>query len=365
MVAKAKVVAKVAKVAKESTNVKKGRVAKTVVTNVAKTVVAKVAKSAVPAPTSTETAAFSIEALLSRCIDVMSGVKKKKKVKIGTFSEVDFECPSVNCEVVLPRYRAMFLHFESVCKPEGWKDFRWWCDVCEIPRFWLFGTDLVRHKQEVHGINDFPKMLSYCIKPDGFQDSELLEFNMKDFGLLWQKRNWQMEVNEFAKTGEYCRYFAKPVSSRKRKVSAAGGAASDIVKDVGGDIVADGPMDLSSSGIAGGSPANNAMSEQVDAAVSSENYNTIDMLRIQVDEQQAEILAEKRLLVKRDSRIAELEGKLAASEELGRVKFNKLLQYSKQQLGSISVDSNYWRDKFMKKFAEDWEQMVSYGAIWT
>ena len=93
-------------------------------TNVAKTVVAKVAKSAVPAPTSTETAAFSIEALLSRCIDVMSGVKKKKKVKIGTHSEEDFDCPSDNCKVVLPRYRAMFLHFGSVCKPEGWENFR-------------------------------------------------------------------------------------------------------------------------------------------------------------------------------------------------------------------------------------------------
>ena len=58
-----------------------------------------------------------------------------------------------------------------------------------------------------------------------------------------------------------------------------------------------------------------------------------------------------------------MEGKLAASEELGRVKFDKLLQYSKQQLGNISSNSNYWKDKFMKKFAEDWEQMVSYGAV--
>ena len=130
-------------------------------TNVAKTEITKVAKSA--ALKSKEIAAFSIEAILNGCIDVMNGLKKKKKVKIGTHSEEDFDCPSDNCKVVLPRYRAMFLHFGSVCKPEGWENFHWWCDVCDIPRFWLNGTDLVRHKQEMHGTNDFPAMLSYHV----------------------------------------------------------------------------------------------------------------------------------------------------------------------------------------------------------
>ena len=111
----------------------------------------------------------------------------------------------------------MFLHFGRVCKPEGCENFGWWCDVCKIPRFWLKGTDLVRHKKEMHAIDDFPAMLSFCVKPDDFQDSELLEFNMKKFGLVWQKRQWWQEVKEYAESGKYCEIFAKPDSSRNVK----------------------------------------------------------------------------------------------------------------------------------------------------
>ena len=86
----------------------------------------------------------------------------------------------------------------------------------------------MRHKQAMHTIDEFPAMLSYRVKPEGFQDNELLEFNVKECGLVWQKQQWREEVDAYAKSGKYREIYIKPDSSRKRKASAAVGAASDI-----------------------------------------------------------------------------------------------------------------------------------------
>ena len=84
-----------------------------------------------------------------------------------------------------------------------------------MPRFWLNGTDLVRHKQHYHGIDNFPAMLSWKVKPAGFQEDELLEFNVKDFGFKWQKRNWGAEVANFKETGIHKVIFEHPVRKTK------------------------------------------------------------------------------------------------------------------------------------------------------
>ena len=235
----------------------------------------------------------------------------------------------------------------------------------------------MRHKQVYHTIDEFPAMLSYRVKPEGFQDSELLEFNVKKHGLVWQTQ----EVNADAESGKYREIFVKPDSSRKRKVSAAVGAVSDIVEGVSGDIGVDGPMDLSGPSTAGGSLANNAVPvKEADAAMSSDvvsvapvgllmdseklnNYHTINMLELRVDQKQSDVDAVKRLLVKKDLRIAELERKNAETDKLGRAKFDKLHQISKQQLDNIASVNNYWKDQFMRKFAEDVAQNRAYEAV--
>ena len=112
MVSKTKVVSK------ELTNVKSGRVAKTI------------------APKKKKTAVMAVEA-----------VRNSPKKKIGTHSEERFTCTTVDCIIELPRYRPMFIHFGKVCRRDDWDTLGWWCDLCQIPRFWSKGTDLVRHKQ--------------------------------------------------------------------------------------------------------------------------------------------------------------------------------------------------------------------------
>ena len=57
---------------------------------------------------------------------------------------------------------------------------------------------------------------------------------MKKHGLVWQTRQWWEEGNADAESGKYREIFVKPDSSRKRKVSAAVGAVSDIVEGVSG-----------------------------------------------------------------------------------------------------------------------------------
>ena len=87
------------------------------------------------------------------------------------------------------------------------------------------------------------------------------------------------------------------------------------------------------------------------------------MLELRVDQKQSDVDAVKRLLVKKDLRIAELERKNTETEKLGRAKFDKLQQYSKQQLDNIVSNSNYWKDLFMRKFAEDLAQNRAYEAV--
>ena len=70
------------------------------------------------------------------------------------------------------------------------------------------------------------------------------------------------------------------------------------------------------------------------------------------------------MLVNKDAKIAELEDKLAASEKHGEVKFEGLLKYSSKQIGNISADHNYWKDKFLEKHAADWMALLSYGEVW-
>ena len=74
--------------------------------------------------------------------------------KVVTNAEACFNCPSADCDHVVIRYRNLFDHFSDHCKPEGYQTFRWWCDKCEIPRYWLMGSDLVRHGQEIHNLTD-------------------------------------------------------------------------------------------------------------------------------------------------------------------------------------------------------------------
>ena len=74
-------------------------------------------------------------------------------------------------------------------------------DLCQIPRFWSKGTDLVRHKQVMHLMDEFPAILSYCPKPMGFHPGgELLEFSVKKFGLVWQRQKWFDEVAAYAQS---------------------------------------------------------------------------------------------------------------------------------------------------------------------
>ena len=58
-----------------------------------------------------------------------------------------------------------------------------------------------------------------------------------------------------------------------------------------------------------------------------------------------------------------MERKNDETEKLGRAKFDKLYQLSKQQLENIASVNNYWRDQFMRKFAEDVAQNRTYDDV--
>ena len=78
-------------------------------------------------------------------IDV--SVKMRNNSKVSTWAEAHFKCPNPTCDLVVSRYRTLFDHFADKCKFSGYETFQWWCDSCNIPRFWLGGSDLVRHRQ--------------------------------------------------------------------------------------------------------------------------------------------------------------------------------------------------------------------------
>ena len=142
--AKQKAVVKVVKEAKKSTNAKKSRVVKALGKNVAKDIVAKL-----------KTVYTNESGIISSdiTVEVLESVLAMRKKKIGTHSEAKFACPTTDCASNIVRYRTLFEHFGTTCQPEGWERFRFWCDLCEIPRFWLKGTDIVRHKQDYHGLD--------------------------------------------------------------------------------------------------------------------------------------------------------------------------------------------------------------------
>ena len=85
-------------------------------------------------------------------LDVSGKVRKKK---VYTHSEARYSCPIKGCKQKSPifRYRTLFHHFADSCQPDGFEKFRWWCNICKVPRYWLMGTDLVRHKQDFHGLD--------------------------------------------------------------------------------------------------------------------------------------------------------------------------------------------------------------------
>ena len=157
---------------------------------------------------------------------------KIRKSKVITFAEAHFDCPSPNCNYVISRYRNLFDHFADHCQPEGFERFRWWCDTCQIPRFWLMGSDLVRHRQVVHNLLDsawpedltFPSnFLSWMSVPEGFNTDKLLEHNVKFFGNKKNIDEWEEEVElyqHYDGKGAHTVIFQRPdregVSKRKR-----------------------------------------------------------------------------------------------------------------------------------------------------
>ena len=176
-----------------------------------------------------------------------------RKKKVDTHSDDKFPCPTTGCTSHIIRYRTLFEHFGLNCEPEGWERFQFWCDLCDIPRFWLKGTDLVRHKQNYHDLDDFPAMLSWKAVPEGFSVHELLEFNVKDMGFKKQKLNWAKEVEEYKKTHNHKVFFKHPTrnpkeSVRKMKVTSR---KSDREILAGGSDV---PVDLSVASTVGVSP---------------------------------------------------------------------------------------------------------------
>ena len=112
----------VLKEAKKSTNVKKGRVVKTGSNIANKEIVAKV-----------KTVCTNEFVIVSSDITI-DVVEKVRKMKVDTHADARFPCPTVGCKYksLIIRYRNLFDHFADHCKPEGWENCRWWCDVCDI-----------------------------------------------------------------------------------------------------------------------------------------------------------------------------------------------------------------------------------------
>ena len=130
---------------------------------------------------------------------------------------------------IVIRYRNLFDHFSDHCKPEGHQTFRWWCDTCVIPHYWLMGSDLVRHRQEIYDLTDadwpadltFPhNFLSWRAVPATFDSSELLEHNVKFFGGKKHKDAWNEEVRLLREEDINRVVFTRPdrgeMSARKR-----------------------------------------------------------------------------------------------------------------------------------------------------
>ena len=136
-------------------------------------------------------------------IDV--SVKFRNNKKVSTWAEAHFKCPNPDCLLTVSRYRTLFDHFADKCKFSGYESFQWWCNDCQIPRYWLGGSDLVRHKQVFHKLDDsqwpsngdFPsKFLSFRSVTEDFDPKDLLEHNKLFFGNKKDSDLWGKEVKQ-------------------------------------------------------------------------------------------------------------------------------------------------------------------------
>ena len=167
-------------------------------------------------------------------VDVSVEIKNNQKKKKGSlWSDESFLCPNPRCEIVVHRYRNLFNHFSDKCQLLDFQHFRWWCSECSVPRFWVGGADLIKHKQQFHGmgLSDWPldgsypsKYLSFKAVPVGFNPMELLEHNRQFFGTYASSSDWSEEVRRFKDSvgGTHKMIYKRPDNGTesKRKLDA-------------------------------------------------------------------------------------------------------------------------------------------------
>ena len=83
------------------------------------------------------------------------------------------------------------------------------------------GKDLVRHRQDYHGVKkeDWPtneeifpeKFLTWQAVPEDFDVKELLEFNVKVYGARKHQTLWTREVSHYINNQEHKVIFVRPV----------------------------------------------------------------------------------------------------------------------------------------------------------
>ena len=103
---------------------------------------------------STKKVKINLQVDVSANSDVAVSVKFRNNTKMTTWSEAAFDCPNPDCDLTVKRYRNLFNHFADKCRWSGFEDFEWWCSTCKIPRYWVGGSDLVRHMQTYHGLSE-------------------------------------------------------------------------------------------------------------------------------------------------------------------------------------------------------------------
>ena len=160
-------------------------------------------------------------------------VKFKNIKKVSLWSDESFECPNPKCGLTVHRYRNLFNHFADKCGFLGYKQFHWWCSDCRIPRFWVGGSDLIKHRQDYHsmGPNEWPtngafpaEYLSFRAAPEDFDPLELLEHNKLFFGTRVASEAWDKEVmnSQYSVDGTHEMVYKRPDVGKesKRKMRA-------------------------------------------------------------------------------------------------------------------------------------------------